>query len=82
MNRPNWKHYYLKKGQYNDGRERIVIAWFTENGLRKILALPKPEVLKDILIKLKTGTGTVEENLSVKSEENWDSKSVHLGSPK
>jgi hypothetical protein len=49
MNRKSWKPYYLKSGKYEDGRERIVIAWYDEKGFRKIKALPKPEILRDLL---------------------------------
>lgn len=49
MDRKNWKAFYLKKGKYDDGRERIVIAWYTPEGFRKIQGLPKPEELLDIL---------------------------------
>lgn len=48
MDRKNWKAFYLKKGKYKDGRSKIVIAWF-EGGLRKILSLPEPEKLRDLL---------------------------------
>lgn len=49
MNLKNWKPYYMKKGKYLDGRNKILIAWYEKGLKKKTFTLPKPEELLRIL---------------------------------
>lgn len=50
------KPYYRVKGKYKDGRKRMVLEYFDENGVLKSFAIPKPEkILKEKDIKFSEG---------------------------
>lgn len=56
------KSYYRKKGNYNDGRSKIVIE-FIKEGKIKSCTLPKPEKMLKIL-----GQGQVSKNSEEKHQ--------------
>lgn len=61
MNREKWRSFYMKRGKYKDGRERIVITWYDKKGFRKLMFLPEPEKLKEILSARLKGAPILEE---------------------
>jgi len=70
----------MKKEKYPDGRDKILIAWY-EKGSKKTLTLPKPEILRQILMKHR-GTITVPINLHTKKSKNQEPQNRALSEPK
>lgn len=58
------KSFYTNKGKYKDGRKRVVITY--DNG-KKNIALPKPEVLMELLNNSKKTTKLQREILEGKT---------------